>query len=162
MAEVKKVKSYIYYGCGFPVQLYNVELRKFRHDWIINCNHEFLEKGIILALCIQNRVRLTGAHIHFIRVFFGMTMEKFAKRFGKSQPAVTKWESYGDEPANIDQITEFYIKLFCLMFLFQDPSHEIIQYFISKNLNEDINKNHKQTDVIIDFDKNDEFLKFVA
>jgi len=107
----KILKQFIDYGCGFPVVLRHVPMMKFQGNWIPDINYNELEKAILMMLCYKP-VKLTGNEIRFIRIYFGMTLQAFAMRFGVQHPTVVKWENFKDLPTTMALGTEKDIRLF--------------------------------------------------
>lgn len=110
----KKIKSqHVDYGCGFPIVLINVPMIKIRGKWIPDINYNDLEKSVLLILC-HKPLKLTGNEIRFIRLYFEMTLQAFAKRFGVQHPTVVKWENFKDSSTNMSVGTEKDIRLFVI------------------------------------------------
>ena len=110
----RKIKSqHVDYGCGFPIVLINVPMIKIRGEWTPDINYNELEKSAILMLC-HKPIKLTGNEIRFIRLYFEMTLQAFAKRFGVQHPTVVKWENYKDLSTNMSVGTEKDIRLFVI------------------------------------------------
>lgn len=108
----RKVKAqHIDYGCGFPVTLVNVPMIKIRGEWTPDIDYNVLEKTVLLMLC-HKPFKLTGNEIRFIRMYFEMTLQAFAKRFGVQHPTVVKWENFKDSSTNMSIGTEKDIRLF--------------------------------------------------
>ena len=111
--ERKIQKQFIDHGCGFPVVLINVPMIKIRGEWIPDIDYNILEKSILIDLC-HKTFKLTGNEIRFIRIYFEMTLQAFAKRFGVQHPTVIKWENFKDIPTNMSVGTEKDIRLFVI------------------------------------------------
>lgn len=110
----RKIESqFIDHGCGFPVLLLNVPMIKMRGKWIPDFDYEMLEKSVLLDLC-RKPYKLTGNEIRFIRLYFEMTFQAFAKRFGVQHPTVVKWEKFKDASTNMTLGTEKDIRLFVI------------------------------------------------
>jgi len=105
--------EFIDYGCGFPVLLKNVPMRKVHGKWIPDVNYNELEKSILIMLC-HKPFKLTGNEIRFIRLYFEMTLKEFANRFGVQHPTVVKWENFKNDPTNMTLGTEKDIRLFLI------------------------------------------------
>ena len=111
MSEVKKQKSYIDYGLGFPVQIINAPMKKIRSQWTLDIDFSKYERAVLQAIA-QKPVRLTGNEVKFIRHFFDMDLKSFGKRFGDvAHSAVIKWEKTGDDFTNMGWSTEKDIRL---------------------------------------------------
>jgi len=111
--ETKKVKRFVYEGLGFPIVLTDVPLVKKRELWTPAIDYNKLQKEVLLALA-HKPVALTGNEIHFIRVYFEMTLESFGKHFGVTHAAVLTWEKTNNKPGKINPTTELCIRLFIL------------------------------------------------
>ncbi len=109
--ERKIERQFIDYGCGFPVVLLNVPMIKVQGKWIPDIDYNVLEKSVLLDLC-HKPFKLTGNEIRFVRLYFEMTLQAFAKRFGVQHPTVVKWENFKDTPTNMTLGTEKDIRLF--------------------------------------------------
>ena len=109
----KILKEFIDYGCGFSVVLKNVPMKKFYGKWIPDIDYNALEKCVLLMLC-HKPVKLTGNEIRFIRLYFEMTLQEFAKRFGVQHPTVVKWENFKNNPTSMTLGTEKDIRLFII------------------------------------------------
>lgn len=113
MKKRKIEKSYLYNGFGFPILLEDVPMVEIRGTWTPEVNYNILQKVVLLALCYQSNA-LTGNQVRFIRKYFEMTLDKFAKKFDVTHAAVLKWEKKDDNPAKILQGYEKEIRLFVL------------------------------------------------
>lgn len=109
----KTLNEFIDHGCGFPVVLKNVPMKKFQGKWIPDINYNALEKNVLILLC-HKPFKLTGHEIRFIRLYFEMTLQEFAKRFGVQHPTVIKWEKFKNHPTNMTMGTEKDIRLFII------------------------------------------------
>lgn len=111
MSTKKNAKSYVDYGLGFPVQIYNAPLSKIRGKWVLDIDFEKYERTVLFALTSKPS-RLSGNEIKFIRHYLEMDLKAFGKRFGDvSHPAVIKWERCGDEATNMSWAIEKDIRL---------------------------------------------------
>jgi DNA-binding transcriptional regulator YiaG len=111
--EKKIQEQFIDYGCGFPIVLRNVPMVKIDDKWAPNINYNKLEKAVSIMLC-HKQAKLTGNEIRFIRLYLGMTLDIFAKRFGVKHPTVIKWENFREKHTNMSLGTEKDIRL-CLI-----------------------------------------------
>jgi transcriptional regulator with XRE-family HTH domain len=110
----KKIQNkFVDYGCGFPVLLRHVPMVEYQGMWTPCINYNELEKAVLLMLCYKP-TKLTGNEIRFIRLYFEMTLQIFAKRFGVRHPTVIKWENFKDDPTNMMLGTEKDIRLFVI------------------------------------------------
>lgn len=111
--EKKRVKKFIYEGLGFPVALMDMILIKKRGIWTPALDYNKFQKATLLALS-HKPYALTGNEVHFVRAYFEMTLENFAKQFGVSHPAVLNWEKKQNKSAKINPTTELCIRLMIL------------------------------------------------
>lgn len=113
----KKVEAqFIDYGCGFPIILRNVPMRKVEGKWIPNIDYNKYEKIVALMLCYKQS-KLIGSELRFIRLYLGMNLKVFAKRFGIKHPTVIKWENHKDMHTNMSLGTEKDIRLCLISYL---------------------------------------------
>lgn len=119
MKERKIERAYIYNGLGFPIVLEEVPMVQVRGVWTPEINYNILQKVVLLALCYQPTT-LTGNQISFIRKYFDMTLNAFAKKFGVTHAAVLKWEKKADKAAKVLIGYEKEIRLFVLDQLLSD------------------------------------------
>jgi transcriptional regulator with XRE-family HTH domain len=82
-------------------------------QWTLNVDYRHYEKALVRAMP-QKPARLTGSEVKFIRLHFGMTLERFAARFGLTRQAVMKWEKAGNATTSMAWSTEKDIRLFIL------------------------------------------------
>lgn len=109
--EEKIIRQYKTTLIGFPIVIYNVKMKKIMGEWCPMINWNALEISALSAL-IRKRTHLTGNQVRFIRLHFGLTLEKFGKEFGVSPQAVKKWESSENQPTNTCLSTERNIRYF--------------------------------------------------
>lgn len=125
--ERKVVVRFRYDGFGFPITVDNAPMVRVRGEWTLDVNYNTLEQRV-LKLLAEKPVRLTGNEIRFIRLWLGMTLERFAERFNVSHQAVMKWEQAGDEPPGMKWAHEKDIRLEVLRSLETSPSSFIRVY----------------------------------
>ena len=113
MKKYKIQKEYIDYGCGFPIKLINVPMIYVRDIWTPNIKYNTYMEAVSKILA-EKLSRLTGNELHFIRGYFEMTLQMFAKRFSVSHVAVLKWEKMENKPTSMNWATEKDIRLFIL------------------------------------------------
>lgn len=113
MQKKKIMEEFIDYGCGFPVIFRNLPMIKIQGKWIPDINYNDLEKTILILLC-HKPFKLTGNELRFIRLYFEMTLQEFAKRFGVQHPTIIKWENFKDDSTNMSLGTEKDIRLFII------------------------------------------------
>ncbi len=108
--ERKRLDSFLYEGFGPPVVLLNVPMVRVRGAWTPDVDYNQLSRQLLAALA-SKPARLTGNEIHFIRHALAMTLERFARRFGVTHPAVIKWERQGNRPTAMTWAVEKDIRL---------------------------------------------------
>ena len=117
----KKIeKVFVDYGYGFPVKLLNVPMVKVRGHYTPVIDYNLLPK-VVLNQLSKKEGRLTGSEVRFIRHFFAMNLQEFAKRFSVSHPAVIKWESRAHRPTGMNWATEKDMRLFMKLALSSNP-----------------------------------------
>jgi len=105
MAPKRKIqKSFVDYGCGFPVRLVNAPMVFVRGVWTLDIDYNKLHTNILRAMT-RKPVPLTGNEIKFIRHYFELTLKEFGENFGVTHVAVMKWEKAGDKspPYSVSQ-----------------------------------------------------------
>jgi len=105
-------KNYEIGGYGFAVILDEIELDDPLRDgdWVPMINEIKLNGAIFETLAVTP-IRLSGAHIVFIRKFLNMNQESFAKALGLARHgAVSKWELKGPQTAGMKSGTEVLIR----------------------------------------------------
>lgn len=110
--KTKIVKSYLYEGLGFPVELSDVEMVYIENDWHPRIDVQKIADDIVKQLAIQ-KTRLTGTQVKFIRSYFSMPLREFGEKVvHESHMAVKKWEQKGDAPTNMNSNTEHELRLY--------------------------------------------------
>ena len=119
---VKKhiVPEYTDTGFGFPVIIQNVEMAQIAGETVALIDYKKLERLLIRSLP-SKPARLSGAEIRFIRQYFGLTLEEFAKVFGVTHPAVKKWEASRNEPSCMATTTEMALRMWAQRQLSSSP-----------------------------------------
>jgi transcriptional regulator with XRE-family HTH domain len=93
---------------------------KIRGNWTPNVNYDRLAKLVLEELCFKSAC-LTGNEIKFIRHYFKMTLQSFAKRFYITHVGVIKWEKAKTKATEMAWTTEKDIRLFVLSNLEATP-----------------------------------------
>jgi len=106
----KIIKSYIYDGLGFPVELHNIEMLKIGNEYHPKIDIRKVADSVIQSLVLQ-KSRLTGNQIKFIRTYFSMSLREFSKIVNESHMAVKKWENFQNESTNMDKNIEIMLRL---------------------------------------------------
>jgi len=105
----KRVERFTYEGLGFPVVLVDVPFIQVNGIWTPAINYNELQKDVLLGLC-HKPAPFSGNEVHFIRSYFEMTFEVFAKRLGVRRVTVVKWEKARKKPAKIKSSLELLIR----------------------------------------------------
>lgn len=111
--KTKIQKEFLDTGFGFSVRLLNVPMVKVRGEWTPKINYNKLARMVLHELS-HKASRLTGDEVRFIRTYFEMTLQKFAKRFSVSHAAVLKWEKSEAVSTAMSWATEKDLRLFIL------------------------------------------------
>lgn len=106
-------KHFCYEGLGFPVHLLNVPMMKTRGEWTPDIDYNQFQKAVLMALATKP-FSLTGEEVHFIRTYFGKTLEAFGQEFGVTHVAVMEWEKGGPNLVRMSPATEKCIRLFII------------------------------------------------
>src|SRR3989338_8338504 len=113
-------RVFIDYGFGFPVKRLNTPMIKVREKWTPAINYNRLAELFLEELCWKDS-KLTGNEIKFIRQYFEMTLQSFAKRFYVTHAGVIKWEKAKIKTTGMAWTTEKDIRLFVLSNLDASP-----------------------------------------
>lgn len=108
--NLKKTKTIVYNGLGFPIRLINVPMRKAYGEWLLDINFNQLQVVVLLMLAKQT-TPLSGREITFIRHYFDMSTIEFGKLLGATHVAVLKWER---EERRMNANTEIFLRLYIL------------------------------------------------
>lgn len=107
----KVVKTYIYEGLGFPVELHDVEMIMINGEYAPKIDVRAVADEAIISLVLQ-KTKLTGNQIKFIRTYFSASLRDFGKIVNESHMAVKKWEDFKNRPTNMDPNIETRIRLY--------------------------------------------------
>lgn len=148
----KIVKTYVYNGLGFPIELHNVEMVMLDGELHPKID---VRKTADLAIksLVSQKSRLTGNQIKFIRIYFSMSLREFAKAVNESHMAVKKWENFKDDSTNMDKNIEIMLRLYIYNNLFIKTKNDnsvkikfyrqyldLIDFFSNQNGSNKINK----------------------
>jgi hypothetical protein len=111
--QTKVQKRFVDTGFGFPITLLNVPMVKAHGIWTPKIDYNELALVVLRALA-HKESRLTGSEIRFIRTYFELTLQTFAKRFCVTHVAALKWEKAHTELTAMSWTTEKDIRLFIL------------------------------------------------
>jgi DNA-binding transcriptional regulator YiaG len=107
----KLMKTYIYEGLGFPIELENVEMILVNGEYAPKIDIRSIAGKTIKNLILQKN-KLTGNQVKFIRSYFSMSLREFSKIVNESHTAVKKWESFKHKPTNMDPNIETRIRVY--------------------------------------------------
>jgi DNA-binding transcriptional regulator YiaG len=107
----KVMKTFIYEGLGFPVELHDVELIMVNDEYAPKIDVRAVADEAIKSLVLQE-TKLSGSQIKFIRTYFSASLRDFGKIVNESHMAVKKWEDFKNKPTNMDPNIETRIRLY--------------------------------------------------
>ena len=107
----KTMKTFIYEGLGFPIELHDVEMIMINGEYAPKIDVRAVADDAIKSLVLQ-KTKLTGNQIKFIRTYFSASLRDFGKIVNESHMAVKKWEHFKDKPTNMDPNIETRIRLY--------------------------------------------------
>ena len=108
--SVRKSKTLVYKGLGFPIKLIDVPMKKMFGDWVMDIDMIELQLVVVKDL-IRKPGKLTKNELKFIRHFLVLTTTEFGKIFGVTHSAVVQWEN---GKRNLSPPIEFCIRLYAL------------------------------------------------
>ncbi len=108
--SVRKSKTLVYKGLGFPIKLIDVPMKKMFGDWVMDIDMIELQLVVVKDL-IRKPGKLTKNELKFIRHFLVLTTTEFGKIFGVTHSAVVQWEN---GKRNLSPPIEFCIRLYVL------------------------------------------------
>ncbi len=107
----KIVKTFIYEGLGFAIELHDVEMIMINGEYAPKIDVRAVADNAMKSLVLQNS-KLTGNQVKFIRSYFSASLRDFGKIVGESHMAVKKWEDFKDKSTNMDPNIETRIRLY--------------------------------------------------
>ncbi len=125
----KRVARFRYDGLGFPLELRNVDLVRFRDAWAPDVKLNELSSHAFLALATKPAT-LTGAEVRFVRQRMRLTLEGFAGRLRVTHQAVMKWERAGDEATGMIWGTEVALRLEILNATLVDSPRKFLKTYL--------------------------------
>ena len=108
--ETRIQDEYIDRSLGFPVEIREAPMRKFRGEWVLDIAPDVLQTRVLWQL-VTGEEPLTGNHIRFIRHWLEETQQRFGAPLEVSGAAVSKWEDREDQPTGMKKSTEFQIRM---------------------------------------------------
>lgn len=95
------LKTYIYNGLGFPIELHDVEVVQHGDEIHPKLDIRNISEQTIKSLVFRED-NLTGNQIKFIRTYVCMSTEKFAEAIHRNYFYIDKLESLGNEEIGDD------------------------------------------------------------
>lgn len=141
---MKKKRTIIYKGLGFPITLIDVPVRKIAGEEILDIDMNRLQIAV-LKLLIFKTTPLKGEQLRFIRKYLGMSTTEFAKKFGVTHPTILKWEKNQNA---INPATDFYIRLYVLQYIQEGDLKKLCTEITAEMLAE--HKEEKESTIEID------------
>lgn len=89
----KVMKTFIYEGLGFPIELHNVEMILINGEYIPKIDVRAVADNAIKSLVLQ-KTKLTGNQVKFIRTYFSASLREFGKIVNESHMAVKKMGNF--------------------------------------------------------------------
>jgi len=112
--KTKMIKSFVYEGLGFPIELLNVQMIEINGEWVPKIDIHQIADEAVKKLATQES-RLTGNQVKFIRSYFSMPLREFGKKVvHETHAAVKKWESNGEKITAMNENTEQVLRLFII------------------------------------------------
>lgn len=124
----KIMKTFIYEGLGFPIELHDVEMVMINGEYSPKLDVRAIADDAIKSLVFQ-KTKLTGNQIKFVRTYFSASLREFAKIVNESHMAVKKWEDFKDEPTNMDPNVETRIRLFIYDKVFIKTKNDKVKFY---------------------------------
>ena len=87
----------------------NVPMKDSKHGPVIDLDPALLERLAAVAL-IKEKIPLRGKEVFFLRKVIGLSMEKFAAKFGLSSGTVFHWEK--NELERLSTVNELAVRTF--------------------------------------------------
>lgn len=124
----KIVKTYIYEGLGFPIELKNIEMIFVRGEYAPKIDVESIAEKAAKNLILQ-QPKLTGNQIKFIRSYFSLSLREFSKIVNESHTAIRKWESFKNKPTNMDPNIEARIRVYIYDKVFIRSTNDKLKFY---------------------------------
>jgi transcriptional regulator with XRE-family HTH domain len=101
---------YVTRALGFQITIRNVEMRKFRGEWVPQIDWNALQHLALWALA-HKPAPLTGNEVRFVRTHMDKTLKEFASLCEvSSHQSVMNWESKADEFTGMNRPTEIILR----------------------------------------------------
>jgi len=124
----KIVKTFIYEGFGFPIELHNVEMIMVNGEYAPKIDVRAVADSTMKSLVLQ-KTKLTGDQIKFIRTYFSASLREFSKIVNESHMAVKKWEDFKNMQTNMDPNIETRIRLYIYDKICVKNSNDKIKFY---------------------------------
>lgn len=107
----KYMTQFTYTGLGFPIILPKVEMIFINDEWHPKLNIKKIAHEAAKML-INQKTRLTGNQIKFIRTYLDMSLRTFSLAMNESHMAIKKWEDFKNQPTHMDKNIEIMLRLY--------------------------------------------------
>lgn len=124
----KLMKTYLYDGLGFPIELYDVEMILINEEWTPKIDIRLIAEEAIKELILQ-KTKLTGNQIKFIRTYFSLSLREFSKIVNESHTAISKWEAFKNKITNMDPNIETTIRIYIYDKLFIKNKNDKLKFY---------------------------------
>lgn len=106
-----KLKNYEWNGFGFPIIFDSLPAIELRGELVPDVDWTKIALPVVIYICVAQDMALSGNQVKFIRHHLNMSMRDFAKFLGVTHQSVMRWEKKGKSAAQIEEHTEFVLKL---------------------------------------------------
>lgn len=150
----KIMKTFIYEGLGFPIELHNVEMIMINGEYAPKIDIRATADNAMKSLVLQ-KSKLTGNQVKFIRSYFSASLREFGKIVNESHTAVKKWENFRNKPTNMDPNIETRIRLYIYDQICIKSKNDKIKFYDQyKAINEifcklENKKNHHRNEIML-------------
>ena len=150
----KVMKTFIYEGLGFPIELHNVEMMMINGEYAPKIDVRVIADNAMKSLVLQ-KSKITGNQVKFIRSYFSASLREFGKIVNESHMAVKKWENFRDKSTNMDPNIETRIRLYIYDQICIKSKNDKIKFYDQyKAINEILcnlenTKNHNRNEIMI-------------
>ncbi len=111
------MRSIIYKGLGFPINLKGVKTLEFRGEILPDINHRELE-DLVFKTLLWLPAHFSGAHLSFVRGYMKLSQKEFATMLGlKTHATISGWESKKNKATGMQGPIEVIIRLLMADFI---------------------------------------------
>ncbi len=122
-------KNFLYEGLGFPIIFTKVPVKNIWDELVPDINHRQLQ-DIVFRTLLCEKIKLSGAHLSFVRHYMELKQEDLAKKLGLSgHSMISKWESKKQNSTGMSSATEAAVR--ALMREYLHEPHISLQEFIA-------------------------------